>query len=117
MSHLHGNQSQAIDQLFLAMLSLESVKECYTFFSDLFTVQELSAFAQRLQVARLLLEGNTYEQVRSQVPVSSSTITRINTELRYGSGGYQMVLSRLSQQPPHPQTRNDSATAQPPQKE
>ena len=98
MSHLRINLTESIDQLFQALLSLENAEECYTFFSDLFTVQEVTAFAQRLQVARLLREGNTYEMVRSQVPVSSSTITRINTELRYGSGGYEMVLDRLAQQ-------------------
>ena len=48
-------------------------------------------------MAGLLLDGNTYEMVRNQVPVSSSTITRINTELRYGSGGYQLVLNRLKE--------------------
>ena len=97
MSHLQRNQSEPIDQLFQGILSLDTVDECYTFFSDLFTVQELTAFAQRFQVAGLLLDGNTYEMVRNQVPVSSSTITRINTELRYGSGGYQLVLNRLKE--------------------
>ena len=97
MSHLQRNQSEPIDQLFQGILSLKSVEECYAFFSDLFTVQELTAFAQRFQVAGLLLDGNTYEIVRNQVPVSSSTITRINTELRYGSGGYQLVLNRLKE--------------------
>ena len=97
MSHLQRNQTEPIDQLFQGILSLKSVEECYTFFSDLFTVQELTAFAQRFQVAGLLLDGNTYEMVRNQVPVSSSTIPRINTELRYGSGGYQLVLNRLKE--------------------
>ena len=97
MSHLQRNQTEPIDQLFQGILSLKSVEECYTFFSDLFTVQELTAFAQRFQVAGLLLDGNTYEMVRNQVPVSSSTITRINTELRYGSGGSQLVLNRLKE--------------------
>lgn len=105
MSHLQRNQSEPIDQLFQGILSLKSVEECYTFFSDLFTVQEVTAFAQRFQVAGLLLDGNTYEMVRNQVPVSSSTITRINTELRYGSGGYQLVLNclkELQEQEPAP---------------
>lgn len=95
MSNINGNRTQMIDQLLRGILTLKDVDECYQFFSDLFTVQELTAFAQRFQVARLLSEGSTYEQVREQVNTSSSTITRINTELRYGSGGYQMVLDRL----------------------
>lgn len=111
MSRLNSNRSKDIEELFSAVLSLEDVEECYTFFSDLLTVQELSAISQRLQVARLLLEGNTYEMVRRQAAVSSSTITRINTELRYGSGGYRMALSRLGypfQEQPIPSTTDQS---------
>ncbi|MGE4277900.1 MAG: YerC/YecD family TrpR-related protein [Lawsonibacter sp.] len=97
MSHLRSNHNESIDQLFRAMLSLKDIDECYSFFSDLLTVQELTSFAQRLQVAQLLAQGYTYKMVWDQIPISSSTITRINTELRYGSGGYQMVLDRLAQ--------------------
>lgn len=97
MSRIKVKRSQEADELFQAMLTLNSVDECYTFFSDLLTVQELKALSQRLLVARMLADGSTYEAIRQQVPASSSTITRINTELRYGSGGYQMVLDRLAQ--------------------
>ena len=75
----------------------------HRFFGDLLTIQELSAFAQRLQVARMLSEGKTYETIRAEIATSSSTITRVNTELRYGSGGYKLVLDRLSQEDPHPE--------------
>ncbi|RHR10197.1 hypothetical protein DWX58_06900 [Pseudoflavonifractor sp. AF19-9AC] len=95
MSRIKVKRSEEMDALFQAILTLKDLDECYAFFSDLLTVQEVSAIAQRMQVARLLAEGNTYESIRRQVPVSSSTITRINTELRYGSGGYQMVLERI----------------------
>ena len=96
MSHLRINQSEPINQLFRAMLSLKDLDEYYTFFSDLCTVQELTSFAQRLQVAQLLSDGYTYKMVGDQIPMGSSTITRINTELRYGSGGYRMALDRLA---------------------
>jgi len=105
MSHLNSNRSDTIDELFRGILTLNSVEECYTFFSDLLTIQELTAFSQRLPVARLLGEGHTYDAIRKRVSVSSSTITRINTELRYGSGGYRMVLARLDaaeENPPPP---------------
>ena len=95
MSRIKIKRSPDMDALFQAILTLKDMDECYSFFSDLLTVQEVGAIAQRMQVARMLAEGNTYESIRRQVPVSSSTITRINTELRYGSGGYQMVLERL----------------------
>ena len=95
MPRIKVKKSPEMDALFQAILALRDVEECYSFFSDLLTVQEAGAIAQRMQVARMLAEGNTYDSIRQQVSVSSSTITRINTELRYGSGGYQMVLDRL----------------------
>ncbi len=95
MPRIRNDRSEPIDTLFRAILSLQDLDECYCFFGDLLTVQELSAFAQRLQVARMLSEGKTYETIRAEIATSSSTITRVNTELRYGSGGYQMVLDRL----------------------
>lgn len=95
MPRIRNDRNDSTDQLFRAILSLQDLDECYRFFGDLLTVQELSAFAQRLQVARMLSEGKTYETIRAEIATSSSTITRVNTELRYGSGGYQMVLDRL----------------------
>lgn len=100
MPRIRNERNDAIDQLFRGILSLRDVEECYRFFGDLFTVQELSAFAQRLQVARMLSDGKTYETIRTEISTSSSTITRVNTELRYGSGGYKMVLDRLSPKEP-----------------
>lgn len=98
MPRIRNDRNDSTDQLFRAILSLQDLDECYRFFGDLLTVQELSAFAQRLQVARMLSEGKTYEAIRAEIATSSSTITRVNTELRYGSGGYQMVLDRLGDQ-------------------
>ena len=100
MPRIRNDRNDAIDRLFHAILSLQDVEECYRFFGDLLTVQELSAFAQRLQVAQMLSEGKTYETIRTEIATSSSTITRVNTELRYGSGGYKMVLERLASETP-----------------
>lgn len=100
MARIKIRRSPEADDLFQAMLTLQNVEECYTFFSDLLTVQELGAISQRLTVARMLADGSTYDMIRQQLPVSSSTITRVNTELRYGSGGYRMVLERMGLRPP-----------------
>ena len=97
MPRIRNDRNDSIDQLFHGILSLQNVDECYRFFGDLLTVQELSAFAQRLQVARMLSTGKTYESISTEIATSSSTITRVNTELRYGSGGYKMVLDRLKE--------------------
>ena len=99
MPRIRNDRNESIDQLFQAILSLQDVDECYRFFGDLLTVQELAAFAQRLQVAQMLSSGKTYEAIRAEIATSSSTITRGNTELRYGSGGYRMVLERLKESP------------------
>ena len=96
MNHVFRNPNENIDQLLQAILSLRDEEECRAFFSDLCTMQELVLLSQRLQVAKLLLAGETYEKIRGQVSVSSATITRISTELQYGSGGYRTVLTRLA---------------------
>ena len=93
---LDPKQAGNMDALIEAILSLQNEEECRAFLQDLCTMQELISFSQRLQVARLLLAGETYESIRRQIPVSSTTITRINTALHFGAGGYHSVLPRLS---------------------
>lgn len=95
MPRLGREQLDNYEYLFQAILSLEDMEECGAFFGDLFTIQELNSFSQRLQVARMLLKGETYETIRRQDQVSSSTITRINTELQFGSGGYKKIIDRI----------------------
>ena len=94
MTRLTQNQNDSIDELLKVILSLKDMDECRAFFSDLCTMKELISLSQRLQVAKHMLRGETYEEIRSQVSVSSSTITRISTELQFGSGGYRSVLCR-----------------------
>jgi len=94
MTRLTQNQNESIDELLEAILSLRDMEECRAFFSDLCTMKELISLSQRLQVAKHLLRGETYDEIRSQVPVSSSTITRISTELQFGAGGYRSALCR-----------------------
>lgn len=81
--------------LLRALLTLQTEQEICAFFEALCTVQELRSMARRLQVASLLHQGQTYDQIRQALPVSSATITRISTELQFGQGGYQTVLERL----------------------
>ncbi len=81
--------------LLRALLALQTEGEIRAFLEDLCTVQELRSMARRLQVASRLYQGQTYDQIRQTLPVSSATITRISTELQFGQGGYQTVLERL----------------------
>ena len=84
-----------IDQLFDAVLTLEDREDCYRFFEDICTINEIHAIAQRLQVAKLLSEKKTYSEIESITSASTATISRINKCLLYGADGYKRVLARL----------------------
>jgi TrpR-related protein YerC/YecD len=81
--------------LFEAILLLENEEECYQFFEDVCTINEIKALAQRFQVAKMLHEGNTYQQIEQETGASTATISRIKRYLNYGAGGYKLVLERL----------------------
>lgn len=83
------------DQLFQAVLELRTIDECYEFFEDLCTINELKALAQRLEVARLLEKGEIYEDIVGTTGASTATISRIKRCLLYGADGYKQILARL----------------------
>lgn len=85
-----------IDELFRAILLLENEEECYRFFEDICTVNEIHAIAQRLQVAKLLSEDKTYSEIEEITKASTATISRINKCLLYGADGYKMMLERIA---------------------
>ena len=91
-------KTEAVDHLFQAILALKSPEECYSFFEDLCTVKEISDMAQRLQAAKLLLDGATYEQIVKAVEISTATISRINRCIQYGSGGYRDTIEKVRAQ-------------------
>ena len=80
------------DALLESILKLESLEEAYAFFEDLCTIKEVDAMAQRLHAAKLLLQGKTYEQIIQETHISSTTLSRVSTCVRYGAGGYARVL-------------------------
>ncbi|MBS4006804.1 MAG: hypothetical protein KGZ45_00010 [Clostridium sp.] len=86
-----------MDALFRAILLLENEEECYLFFEDIATISELKALAQRFQVAMMLQNGKTYQQIEGETGASTATISRVKRYLQYGAGGYSLVLSRLDQ--------------------
>lgn len=83
------------DQLCKAVLALESEEECYQFFEDICTISELKSMAQRLEVARMLKHGHTYEDIVARTGASTATISRVKRCLHYGADGYKVVLARL----------------------
>jgi TrpR-related protein YerC/YecD len=98
MMDKNARKNPMTDALFDAILSLETREECYRFFEDLCTVKEVSDMAQRLEAAKMLLNGNTYEQIVRTVEISTATISRINRCIQYGSGGYRDTIEKTRQQ-------------------
>ena len=88
-------KDEATDKLFEAILTLKSVEECYAFFEDVCTVNEIKALAQRLEVAKMLEEKMTYQEIQQQTHASTATISRVNRCLSYGSDGYKLILERI----------------------
>ena len=85
-----------LDDLFEAVLCLETVEECRSFFKDLCTIPELKALSQRFQVAKLLTENHVYSDIVAETGASTATISRVNRSIAYdGSGGYSVVFERL----------------------
>ena len=87
-------KSEETDHLFKAILSLRTEEECYRFFEDLCTINELQAMAQRYEVARMLKKGDTYIAVAEKTGASSATISRVNRCLLYGAKGYNIAIER-----------------------
>ncbi|WP_188207330.1 YerC/YecD family TrpR-related protein [Alkalibacillus aidingensis] len=90
-------RGKELDQLFEAILSLKDVEECYRFFDDVATVNETQALAQRLDVARMLREGHTYQRIEEETSASTATISRVKRALNYGSDAYDLVLDRIKE--------------------
>lgn len=83
------------DQLCQAVLALHTMDECYQFFEDICTISELKSMSQRLEVARMLQAGHTYDDIVEQTGASTATISRVKRCLNYGADGYKIVLERL----------------------
>ena len=88
-------RTEAVDYLFSAILSLENKEECYTFFEDICTINELLSLSQRFEVAKMLREHKTYLEIADKTGASTATISRVNRSLNYGNDGYDMVFERI----------------------
>ncbi|MDD6800082.1 MAG: YerC/YecD family TrpR-related protein [Firmicutes bacterium] len=91
-------RDERTDYLFKAILQLENIDECYSFFEDLCTVSEIKEMAKRLTAAKMLNDNFIYSEIAEQTGLSTATISRVNRCLKYGNDGYSTVLERLSKQ-------------------
>ncbi len=88
-------RNENIDYLFKAILSLESIDECYDFFEDLCTISELQEMAKRMNAAKMLHENMIYTDIVEKTGLSTATISRVKRCLNYGNDGYASVLAKL----------------------
>lgn len=91
-------KSEEMDLFFNAILQLENIDECYKFFEDVATINEIKSLAQRIHVAKLLKNKSTYTDIAETTGASTATISRVNRALNYGSEGYNIILERLKEQ-------------------
>ena len=90
-------KTSAVDSLFRAILTLKNEEECYAFFEDVCTVNELLSFAQRYEVAMMLREGKTYLEIAEKTGASTATISRVNRSQNFGNDGYDITFKRLKE--------------------
>lgn len=89
--------TEAVDDLFEAILTLKDKSECYRFFEDICTVNELLSISQRFEVAKMLKDKRTYHDISEKTGASTATISRVNRSLNYGNDGYDIVFGRVGE--------------------
>ena len=90
-------QSERVDLLAKAFLAMESVEDCYRLFEDLFTIREVQDLSSRMEIALMLHDKTTYNEIVEKTGASSATISRVNRSLIYGNGGYESVLEKMKE--------------------
>ena len=88
-------RTEEVDHLFEAILCLKDKEECYTFFEDVCTINELLSLSQRFEVAKMLTDKRTYLDISEKTGASTATISRVNRSLNYGNDGYELVFGRM----------------------
>ena len=89
-------KNEATDAMFDAILSLKNREECYSFFEDLCTINEVLSLSQRFEVAAMLKNKCTYQSIAEKTGASTATISRVNRSLNYGNDAYDMIFSRIN---------------------
>ena len=88
-------RNENVELFFDALLSLKDKEELYAFFDDICTTNEVLSIAQRFEVAYMLHEGKTYNDISKETGASTATISRVNRSVSDGNGSYDMIFERL----------------------
>ncbi len=85
--------------LYRVISAISSIEECASLMEDLCSQNELRSMTQRLEVASLLMAGETFLSIQQKLNVSSAIVARVNRALQHSKGGgLQDVLARLEEQ-------------------
>ena len=90
-------RTSAVETLFEAIIQLKSVDECFDFFEDLATINEILSLSQRFEVPRMLRQHKTYLEIAEKTGASTATISRVNRSLNYGNDGYDLAIQRIQE--------------------
>jgi TrpR-related protein YerC/YecD len=96
---LHNRLDGAEEQKLLlefchALVVVKTLEEAANLLIDLCSKQEIQMIAKRLKIAKLLLKGDTYEDIREKIKVSPQTIARVHAWLAESGAGYRLVIER-----------------------
>ena len=84
-------QQKKIDDLFQLIADIHDPEMVRALFDDLCTRKELANMAERIFAAKLLMQGNTYNQIMAQSDISSATLSRVSRCVQYGKGYSQLL--------------------------
>lgn len=92
--NLSKDQKLLVDSFY----KVRTKKDLAKFIEDLFSPEETLDLAQRLKIAKLILDGKTYEEIAAQIPVSTSTISKIGQVIKFGKGGFTLLQNNTKAQ-------------------
>ena len=93
----HFTSSEYTD-LFRVLAKLDTPEQIQSFLEDICTIKEIQDMAQRLLTAVRLSEGCSYQQIASEIGISTATISRVSRCLNYGSNGYQKAIELMKKE-------------------
>ena len=88
-------KTDAVEDLFEAIMTLKDKDEFYSFFEDICTTNEILSIAERFEVAKLLYQNNTYIEIAKKTGASTATISRVNRFLNSGNGSCEFIFERM----------------------
>ena len=92
--NLNKDQKLIVDSFY----KVKTKKDINSFVEDLFSPEETLDLAQRLKIAKLILDGKTYEEIAAEIPVSTSTISKIGQVIKFGKGGFALLQNTTKAQ-------------------